>query len=170
MSILPMNCLPVLPDDLPCLSCPYPHCPCPSLVGLASGCPYLDVYWQCGPARKVWTWTISPRLTHPLLARTLIGGGRDLDPPGIGHPLAQCPQLLAVYVRYRRVALHKLRGPRGPLVRGGCGAWDVHPKRPPPQLGGALAICPGPLVGAEEDAGPGGGRRAAHSGRTGGVV
>ena len=80
------------------------------------------------------------QLTCPLPARTPTGGGGDLDPPGLGHPPAQCPLLLAMYIRHRRVALRKLRGPRGALVRGGTGARDVHPERTPRRLGGALAI------------------------------
>ena len=72
-----------------------------------------------------------------------------------------------MYIRHRGVALHKLRGPGGALVQGGPGAWDVRPEQTPRQLGGALAIWQGLPAGAAEDAGPGGGRRAAHGGRAG---
>ena len=65
------------------------------------------------------------------------------------------------------MALRKLWGTRGALVQGGAGAWGVHPEWAPRHLGGAFAIRVGYQTGAKEDAGPGGGRRAAHGGGAG---
>ena len=55
-----------------------------------------------------------------------------------------------MYVRHRGVALRKLRGPGGALVRGGPGARDVHPKADSPLTWGALAIWQGLPAGAAE--------------------
>ena len=80
------------------------------------------------------------QLTYPLLACTTRGRGGDLDPAGLSHPPALCPQLRAVHEWHSGVALRKLRGPRGPLVPGGDGAWGLHLERAPRHLRGAPAV------------------------------
>ena len=50
------------------------------------------------------------------------------------------------------------------MVQGGAGTRDVCPKRTPRQLRGAFAMGPELPAHAKGDAGPDGGRRAAHSG------
>ena len=77
------------------------------------------------------------QLTYPFPVRTSTGGGGDLDPAGLIHPPALCPQLRAVHGRHSGMALRQLRGPRGPLVPGGGGARGLRPERAPRRLAGA---------------------------------